>query len=95
MTPDKILDQMAATFRERNSIYGNNYINFGHIMLGLFPNGLTIKTPQEWIRLGLFVQIMSKNTRYAENFVKGHLDSIHDLGVYAAILESFDRACQE
>lgn len=83
-----ILDKMARTYRERNKLYGDNYKAFGHIMVAMFPGGLTVETAEEWNRLALFIHVVSKMTRYALNFKKGgHLDSAHDAGVYSAMLE--------
>lgn len=82
------LERGAATYRERNALYGDNYKHFGMVMAGMFPEGLTLETPEDWNRLGVFVQAASKMTRYAQNFTRGgHADSAHDLSVYAAMLE--------
>ena len=79
---------MAATYRERNALYKDNYKRFGDLMMALFPEGLTVKTRDEWNRICIFMMISSKLTRYAANFEKGgHEDSIHDAGVYSAMLE--------
>jgi hypothetical protein len=89
--PD-LLESAAATFRERNAIYGDNYKHFGTVLAGMFPNGLTIRGEQDFNRLGVFVQVVSKLTRYANNFEKGgHQDSIHDTQTYAAMLEELDQ----
>ena len=92
MTVDKILTEAAATFKQRNEQYGDNYKNFGNVMIGIFPRGLHIETPDEWNRLWLFVQIISKATRYAANMERGgHEDSAHDLSVYAAMLQEMTK----
>ena len=84
----EILDAMAATYRERNALYKDNYKRFGALMVSLFPEGLTVRTPDEWNRICIYMMITSKLTRYAANFEKGgHQDSIHDAGVYSAMLE--------
>lgn len=85
--PD-FLEAGAATFRERNAIYGDNYLSAGEYMAGLFPDGLALKTPDEWRRFCLFFHCAAKLQRYAQNLAKGgHADSAHDLMVYAAMLE--------
>ena len=44
-------------------------------------------------RLGVFVQCISKVARYASSLPKGgHLDSAHDLMVYAAMLEEVTKS---
>lgn len=88
MNAADLLDAMAGTYRERNAIYKDNYKRFGDVMAGLFPEGLNVRTKDEWNRICIFMMIMSKMTRYAANFhLGGHLDSIHDAGVYSAMLE--------
>jgi len=34
--------------------------------------------------------IVAKLTRYAQNWPDTHIDSVHDMGVYAFMLESLD-----
>lgn len=85
------LEAGAATFRERDAVYGPSYIRFGQVMDGLFPEGLHIQKGDinSHIRLGVFVQLISKMTRYAETLQDGgHEDCAHDIMVYGAILES-------
>jgi hypothetical protein len=78
----------AETFCERNALYGNNYKRFGLVMRALFPDGLPVASVDEWNRLGILIQCVSKLTRYIENLDDGgHRDSAHDLMVYAAMLE--------
>jgi hypothetical protein len=89
--PD-FLDAAAATFRERNSLYGNNYQREGALLLALFPEGgiPAIKTPEDANRLHVLVACVTKLQRYAHNWAEGgHQDSAHDLQVYAAMLEEF------
>ncbi len=100
--PDEILDEAAKTFRERNALYGNNYKRFGEVMVALFGTDALLFGPapedlaEYWARMGVFVQIVSKMTRYAENFATGgHVDSAHDIVVYAAMLEEMTREGKE
>ena len=86
----KILEEMAETFRERNKVYGDNYKTVGEVMVALFPKGVTLSTEKEWNRFGIVNMIVAKMTRYAENWPKSHEDSVHDLGVYAFMLQSLD-----
>lgn len=89
--PDEMLKDLAAIFAERNPIYGDNFIYFGKIMLGLFPNGILLKTEDDFIRIGMFVQIVSKVSRYAPNLASGgHADSLDDISVYCQMLQYFD-----
>jgi hypothetical protein len=88
----ELLRAAAATYEERNLLYGDNYKHFGAVMAGLFPDGLTIRTPDEWTRFGLLFHIVSKASRYAINLTRGgHKDSAHDISVYAAMLEEMTK----
>lgn len=86
-TADEILAEMAKTYKDRNAVYGSNYLNVGPVMDGLFPNGVRLSTPEEFIRWHLFELIVVKMTRFAVSGLT-HLDSIHDIAVYAAMLET-------
>ena len=86
-TPDQILEQMAATFRQKNGAYGANYLMVGPIMTILFPNGVTLKTPEDFTKWHLVELIVIKLTRFACTNLDHH-DSVHDMGVYAAMIES-------
>lgn len=82
------LEAAAATFRQRNALYGDNWLHFGVAMKGIFPDGLRCDTVDDWNRLGIIVQCVAKLTRYGIQFAAGgHLDSAHDMCVYAAMLE--------
>lgn len=84
----KHLEEAAATFRERNAMYGNNYQRFGTIMALMFPSGVRLETAADFNRFGQLFMCMCKLTRYAENMDRGgHQDSARDLIVYAAMLE--------
>lgn len=87
--PD-FLDAGAATFRQRNAIYGDTYLEFGRMCAAIFPDGIHVAKDdvEGFNRLGVFVQALSKIARYGANVNKGgHQDSAHDLMVYAAMLE--------
>jgi hypothetical protein len=89
--PDK-LASLAKLYRERNLLYGDNYKRFGDVMMLLFPNGITLQTKEDHNRFSLFVHIVTKGTRYAEQFKKGgHPDSLDDIAVYAQMLWEIDK----
>ena len=91
MSPDEYLNSASTMYREKSKVYGNNYKQFGKIMSSMFPDGLTVKSEEEWNRLHLFIMGMVKKTRYANNFVKGgHEDSIIDDIVYLSMLHEID-----
>jgi hypothetical protein len=88
--PD-LLQEALDTFKDRNTTYGSTYKNHGIIMRGLFPNGIELKSVEDHNRFALLVMIVSKLYRYSHNFsTGGHNDSIHDLGVYAFMMEQLD-----
>lgn len=88
----EMLRDAAGIYEERNKLYGDNYKRFGGIMLLLFPDGLELKTPDDFNRYGVFVQIVSKVSRYAEQFTKGgHPDSLDDNAVYSMMLQELDQ----
>lgn len=82
-----ILADMATTFRERNKIYGDNYKRVGDVMVALFPNGVQLKSAEDFNTWHLFELMVVKMTRFANSNLT-HQDSIHDLAVYAAMVES-------
>jgi hypothetical protein len=82
-----ILIEMGNTFRERNKVYGDNYKRVGAAMEAMFPNGVFLKTTDDFNRWHLFELIIVKLTRFANSGLT-HTDSIHDAAVYAAMVES-------
>jgi hypothetical protein len=64
----KILRESADTYEERNKVYGDNFLKVGAIMSALFPDGLTVKTPDDWNRLHILVLGVVKQTRYVQNW---------------------------
>lgn len=92
MTPPEMLRNCAAIYEQRNKLYGDNYKRFGPVMQLMFPDGLVLKTPEDHNRFGVFVQVVAKVTRYAENFTAGgHPDSLDDMAVYAMMLQELDQ----
>lgn len=99
--PD-LLHEAANIYRLRSQIYGDNYKHFGKVMCALMPQGVSADAADEEERVsisnrfGVLVQIVSKLTRYCENFNKGgHDDSLQDLAVYATMLRELDAAAMK
>ena len=84
------LEQALETYKARNKVYGNNYKRFGAIMDALYPKGVVLQNEHQWNRFGIIIQMISKLSRYVTDPMSGHLDSIHDLGVYCFMLEELD-----
>ena len=85
---DKILEEMAETFRERNKLYGSNYNAVGEVLIALFPDGVTLKTKEDFIKWHFMDWKVGKLTRFARTKMT-HIDSLHDDAVYTAMLEDF------
>lgn len=85
-----ILAEMADTYRERNKVYGDNYKRVGAVMQQLFPEGVVLRTAEDFNVWHLFELMIVKLTRFANSNLE-HEDSIHDLAVYAAMVESLIR----
>ena len=91
--PD-MLRNAAKIYDERNKMYGDNYKRFGPALNGLM-NGAVLKTPDDFNRFGLLVQIFSKVSRYCNMFDKGgHDDSLDDIAVYVMMLKEIDSAAR-
>lgn len=89
-TAADILSEGAATYRERNAVYGSSYQRMGPLLIALFEDDAVppCETAEDANRLNLIINCASKLQRYAHNFHNGgHKDSAHDLMVYAAMLE--------
>ena len=87
--PDN-LERGAATYRQRNPLYGNNYKQIGTVLKVLFRNGVPTMDEAGWNRYAAWMALLQKTIRYAislERDGSGHADSAHDAMVYAAMLE--------
>lgn len=85
-TPGDVMEQMAATFRERNAEYKDNFKMVGPVMKLFFPEGAPVELLGAH-QFHLFELMVVKMSRFAISGLK-HQDSIHDAGVYAAMIES-------
>lgn len=85
-TAADILEDMAKTFRERNAVYGDNYKMVAKLVAVLFPKGVPpeLVITDQW---HLFELKLVKLSRFAISNLT-HQDSIHDDGVYSAMIEA-------
>lgn len=92
-TPLDFLEAAIKTFKERQLLYGKEgFKTQGVVLNALFPDGITIKGEEDFNRFSLFLMLIVKICRYSKNIHKGgHDDSVHDLGVYSFMLQSFDK----
>lgn len=86
-TAADILGEASDTFRERNGMYKDNAFIHSKIMAAMFPEGVTLKTEEDYHMWHLFELIIVKLSRFANSGLK-HQDSIRDLAVYAAMCET-------
>lgn len=83
---DRILNEAAETFKERNAVYGSNYKMVGQLMKVLFPGGVS----PELLHSDMFHLFELKLVKISRFAISGmtHVDSIHDDCVYSAMIES-------
>jgi hypothetical protein len=88
------LADLAKIHDERGKDYGDDYMHIGKVLAGYFPEGITLKTPEEFNRFALWFFQVSKLGRYARCMTqgRGHPDSLDDNAVYAMLLQRFDSA---
>jgi hypothetical protein len=89
MLTDKIRTALE-TADYKGKRYGHSYMTHGKVMEQLFPEGIAIESVKDLNRFGALNMIVTKLIRYCNQWEKPHQDSIHDLGVYAFILEDID-----
>ena len=88
--PERLAD-LGALYKERNALYKDNYKRFGDTLVSLFPEGITLKTAEEFNRFCLFLQLQHKMSRYAHSVkTGGHADSLDDITVYAQMTAEYD-----
>lgn len=91
-----IFKESLETIIEREALYGSGSGDLGSALEALFSEGVTLETAEDFARFHDFQQIVAKLNRYAKSFSDGgHLDSIHDAGNYAKLLEAQDRRAEE
>lgn len=79
---------------DKNETYGEAYTKFGYLMHILFPKGITLKSPEDFIKFGIYTQWIEKVMRVGhivfgggkENF-ESVMDSCDDLAIVAQMLK--------
>jgi hypothetical protein len=84
----RLLEQMRRTHQQRGTLYKENYIALGKIMVAMFPNGLTLNTEEDFVRFDFLNHVIGKVTRFAQADLR-HVDSVMDASVYGAMLAAF------
>lgn len=88
ITAADVLQGMTNTFRERQSVYKDNYKMVAKLMAVLFPDGVPPALVVE-DQFHLFELMLVKLSRYAISNLT-HIDSVHDLSVYGAMCEAIN-----
>lgn len=80
-----VLQTMTDTSRERGKVYGNSFFKMQPIIKALWPNGVPagLCETHQW---HIFELVINKLIRFANTDLT-HIDSVHDAGVYCAIIE--------
>ena len=87
-TVPELLRSGADTYEERARMYGNDYKEWGKLMMALFPNGIHLNDEGDFNRFNILTRVLGKMTRYAAMLNRGgHVDSAHDACVYSAMLQ--------
>jgi hypothetical protein len=95
-TPDRRLANLGDLFRDRNAMYGDSYLQFGPVIKAMFPDGLVLRSAEDWNRFALFFMCVVKLHRYAMKFHDGgQRDSLDDIAVYAQMLAYVDEKVEE
>lgn len=84
--PSDILAQAADTFRARNAVYKDNFKIVGEVLDALH-GAKTLHDKDDYELWHLWELLVVKLTRFAVSDLT-HKDSIHDIIVYAAMIES-------
>lgn len=87
--PLQVLQIAEGIQKQRAQKYGPTYQRIGKMMKAMMPDGITIKTEDEFTRFCLFHMTVTKMLRYAGSMDKGgHFDSALDLANYGSFLAS-------
>lgn len=87
--PADLLRQNAILFDSRDDEYGSLWQEAGEVLVDLFPEGITLRSTEDFSKFNTIQNIVTKLRRYCHNFDKGgHIDSARDLQVYSAMLEA-------
>lgn len=80
-----VVEGFKKTFESRTGTYGANYLDVAEFLRNVFPQGVPAETLHS-PAFNLFILLLVKVSRFAHSKCL-HLDSIHDAGVYCALIE--------
>ena len=85
--PDR-LTALAADFKKRDA---NGHKHYGEVMMGLFPDGVTLGSAKDFNHMYLFANMLSKLSDYAARLKKGGAGgSLDSLSIYAQMAAELD-----
>lgn len=87
-----LLGEMAATFRERNAVYKDNFKTAGAVLRALYPDGIPPQLMGD--ELHLLMLIVVKLSRFVHSN-HTHSDSMVDTGVYSAMIANILKENQQ
>jgi hypothetical protein len=93
MTVGERLRKLASLHEERGKVYGRDYHHTGEALAAFYPDGLTLKTPEDFRRFMIRCFMLAKLMRDANQVMvsgRGHLDSLDDLAVYAQMARELE-----
>ena len=92
MEPDQILRGAADFFKEKNNEHGSTYERHGKLMSIFFPEGITLKTKEDFGRFHILSLLVLKMNRISGSLNKGifHEDSYCDLMIYSSMALSLN-----
>jgi hypothetical protein len=89
---DLVLEEMAETFRKKNTQYGDNWEKVGHMFVTLFPDGMMLRTYEDFVKFHFISWIIGKLSRWSYDESD---DSLHDAGVYISMFQAFSKMVNE
>ena len=92
---DVVLEEMAELFRQRNIKYGDNWDKVGKMFVVLFPDGLTLKTYDDFVKFHFLTWVIGKFSRWVNVNLDGSDDSLRDAAVYMAMFQAFARLVEK
>jgi hypothetical protein len=67
----ELLDLCKETYAVRSAEYGDSYIVIGNALSAIFPEGVELKTEEDFRRFHLFAWTVGKLVRYSQNWSSG------------------------
>ena len=90
-TVPQYLLEAADLYKTKNTLYGDSYKKTGELLEILFPEGIELKTAEDFNRFSVFTLILGKITRYSNHWDNTDVeDTLSDLSVYAMMLRELD-----